>query len=744
MFNKLLFYLSIVTIGTLWVNGACAQLQEIQLLESLETAKPQERVQLLNHLSELNKSINAAQSRIYALRALEESQASGDTTGWIMAKVNLGEYYIDQGFYDSAMVTFREAQAKAEKQQSAPFSALVNSKIGVVYYFQHEYDEALQYLFKARDLYQEEDNLNEVAKNLSTIGYVYGAKGWFERSLEFRLKALDIRQKAGDRNELAKSLNSLGDFYKDQQNFYRALKYYWESYEVSKELDNPRGIAISLNNLAVIYNELGDVSHALELHQQALKIKQKLGNRKELAISLFNLGDLYAKSGQDHLAFGYFSQAIALYREIDNYEQIAMVLGRMAKLHARAGKPQQARKLFENALDTALIDKGIAPNLLLELLKNRSDFYFKLGDQATFMQSHRQYIALRDSLADKSIRSTGVLEIQQRYEDQKAQERIALIQKENTIKELQLANAAKQRNLLMVLIAFFVVFMVMLMLLYITKMRTNGQLQAQNALISASNQALAKLNDELQASQKMLQESNETKDKLFAIISHDIRSPLDSLSALVQLVLSHADSLKPDEIQTFFGKIQTRIANLNEFMNNLLKWAQLQSHAIVFNPVVFALDNEIKQIVEIYQHAAHEKKIRLNILLLEELQICADQNMMQFVIRNLLANAIKFTPTGGAVTIDCTLTASYLQIAITDNGVGMSKEEIEQIFTLQKQLTKQGTSKEQGTGLGLLVCKEFLEKHHAFLEVVSEEGKGSTFTIFLPLSMLVSNPILKK
>lgn len=225
-----------------------------------------------------------------------------------------------------------------------------------------------------------------------------------------------------------------------------------------------------------------------------------------------------------------------------------------------------------------------------------------------------------------------------------------------------------------------------------------------------------------------LQKLNSEKDKFFSIIAHDLRGPFNGFLGLTQIMAEDLPSLKMAEIQEIAVSMKNSATNLFRLLENLLHWARMQQGLIPFNKEALALFPIIEESVEMLMEAAKNKGIEITNEVSDLLEVFADSNMLQTVIRNLVSNAVKFTPKGGKITIRAKmLSDNDIEISINDSGIGMSKALVDNLFQLDVKTNRPGTEGEPSTGLGLLLCKEFVEKHGGKLWVKSEEGKGSTF-----------------
>ncbi len=252
-------------------------------------------------------------------------------------------------------------------------------------------------------------------------------------------------------------------------------------------------------------------------------------------------------------------------------------------------------------------------------------------------------------------------------------------------------------------------------------------------------QELIKRNKKLKQAQKKAEESevklrelNLTKDKFFSIIAHDLKSPFNSIMGFSELLLEQVRLKDYEGIDKYAGIIWHSSRRAMSLLTNLLEWVRTQTGKIEFNPEFFELVNYIKENVVFYDDIAVQKSITINMDIPHKLIVFADKQMINTVMRNLISNAIKFTREGGEVIISTRKTPKETIVSVRDNGLGIAPDRMEKLFRIDTNVSTPGTNKEKGTGLGLILCKEFVEKHGGSIWVESEEGKGSTFSFTLP------------
>jgi PAS domain S-box-containing protein len=253
--------------------------------------------------------------------------------------------------------------------------------------------------------------------------------------------------------------------------------------------------------------------------------------------------------------------------------------------------------------------------------------------------------------------------------------------------------------------------------------------------IKRDEEEMQKLFNEIALSEQKLTELNESKDKFFSIISHDLKSPLQSLLLVSKMLSRSSDELSREEIREYSEDLHNTSGNLYKLLENLLHWSRIQRGAIDYNPEEFDMNSLAAESIDIVQDAAARKDIQIENNISNDLHPVADINMTNTVIRNLLSNSIKFTGNGGRITIDAeAVNNEFIRIKISDTGVGMDRETVDSLFKIGRQKSSPGTKDEKGSGIGLILCRELVEKQGGSIGAESEPGKGSTFYFTLPYS----------
>lgn len=260
------------------------------------------------------------------------------------------------------------------------------------------------------------------------------------------------------------------------------------------------------------------------------------------------------------------------------------------------------------------------------------------------------------------------------------------------------------------------------------------RVKERTLLIEQQNTEIIRKNEELKSLNQELRHLNATKDKFFSIIAHDLRNPFNTIIGLTDIFLANLDKYDPAKVKRSLNDIRETSGHAFDLLQNLLIWARSRTGSIEFNPAPFDLRERIEASIELIGTQAAKKNIMIFSEVDEPINIMGDANMVDTIFRNLITNALKFTHPEGSVTIKAVITDNRCEVAVSDNGIGMSKEIVSKLFRMDAKVTRKGTDSEKGSGLGLLLCEEFVGKHGGKIRVESMPGEGSTFFFTLPLA----------
>lgn len=274
----------------------------------------------------------------------------------------------------------------------------------------------------------------------------------------------------------------------------------------------------------------------------------------------------------------------------------------------------------------------------------------------------------------------------------------------------------------------------------LNKVRVFLQLNQQKMELSRKNERLEKeiserrkIEDALRQNECRLKELNATKDKFFSIVAHDLKNPFNTLIGFSHLLITHADNLDEEKVRSFYEMIHNSARQGFNLLENLLAWSRSQTGRLEWHPIVFDIRQSVNENIKLLGATADRKQIKLDNKISEPLMVYGDLNMLTTVLRNLISNALKFTLSGQRVEIFAR-EEDQAVICVKDTGIGISEEDQAKLFRIDVNHSTKGTANEQGTGLGLILCKEFIQKNSGHIWVESELGKGSCFCFSLPKS----------
>ena len=245
--------------------------------------------------------------------------------------------------------------------------------------------------------------------------------------------------------------------------------------------------------------------------------------------------------------------------------------------------------------------------------------------------------------------------------------------------------------------------------------------------------ARKKTEEEINLKNELLVTFNAEKDKFFSIIAHDLKGPLSAFLDATQILIKEIQNMSLEEIKDITITMKDSASNIYGLLENLLEWSRLKRGMMNFNPEIINVKRITTECLKVLKESASKKEIKITSYLPDNIEIYADSHMLETVVRNLVSNAIKFTPKSGEISLTATATeGNTIEIKVSDNGIGMPGALIYKLFLLNEKTNRLGTEGELSSGLGLLLCKEFIDKHGGKIWVESEEGKGSTFSFTIP------------
>ncbi len=642
---------------------------------------------------------------------------------------NLGNIYKEMNNFSRSFEYLQQAlEIRREIGETKAIITSLNA-LGSAYWKAKKYSEALSYYLESLKISLNSDEKAEIAQAYYSIGNIYYELSNFEKAQKYYSEALIYSSSIDDYNRMALIYQGIGNTYQQIKKHKEALENFSKAYAIREKLGDKTQIAITLSNIASVYSEMGNFNEALKYYQKALNYRQQLGDRVGISMVLNAMGNLYLSMKQSQKALQYFQDALNEAEKAGYLFNVALCQRKIAEIYLKNNQFNQALPLLQKSLE---IGKKISN---YELLRRGHlalyNYHVRLNKYKEALDNYLLYSKYNDSI-NISMTNKQLLDMQVNFElaSQQSQLRrqeteIALLKKEKQFAELkQLKN-----RLIIVILLIAVLFILSLVIFYYNRYRLK---QKSATLLQEKIDLIEKINEQLKKSEAELRLLNNTKDKFFSIMAHDIKNPLGGMLTVTNIVKKDFSLLTDDEKLELFETVHKTAQHLYTLLENLLHWSRSQTGRIAFEPVMLNLHELIEQNIELQKANIEKKNLMVINMIDPEQNIRADREMMALIIRNLISNAIKFSKDGGKIVISATLKENKVELSIQDEGIGMSKDIQSKLFRIDTQVITPGTHNEKGTGLGLILCKEFILKHGGEIWVESEEGKGSKFIISIP------------
>jgi len=567
---------------------------------------------------------------------------------------------------------------------------------------------------------KELDDTGGMGESLNGIALVHMVLGAYDRSLEYLYQAIYLLEKGPNHKALGEAYNLLGIINYILKDVKKAEEISLKALKITENLPQQLVHAFSHENLGIIYIKTKQNEKALYHTNETLKIRQEMNDRVGESGSYENLGIIYKNMKKYSTALYYYNKSLSLKKELNDKQGIGSSYFGIGNTYIKMGEPEKG---LEFLLKSYNMKKETGEKRgMVSSLNKIADTYTDLGDHKNALVYYKLSVAYNDSLLNEQ-KNKAIAEMQEQFQSERQEQEILLLQRENTIQK-------NLRNYLLIISLLISVIAVSSLIAYRSKQKVNSILNLHNMEVTKQKEELQRLNDELK-------KLNADKDRFFTIIAHDLKSPFTSLLGYSEFLARDIKNLSDEEIGTFSEEIFNSARKVFNLLENLLWWARLNTGKIEKNPTIFQLSEVVEEVLALYKANAEKKHIFFECELETDTQVYADINMMHSVLRNLISNAIKFTSPCGRVKIVSKKDEDLLQFRIEDNGIGMDEEHLRNLFIESNIKSRKGTVKEAGTGLGLYLCKEFVEMNNGSIWASSVLESGTTIYFTLPVKNIL-------
>ncbi|TAJ12422.1 hypothetical protein DMA11_12760 [Marinilabiliaceae bacterium JC017] len=697
--------------------GMITRAEEDSLSRLLPYSEETNQATLLNAFADQFFYKNFDSTCYYASQALEIAREKEQADEELKALVRLALVNQLGKNEKESQVFFSQAHAVYERYVSPVTLIQYNYFKGISYLYQTQLDSSLYHLRKALQYCHAYDDEKYQLRALINIGSIFWTKGISAMALDYYIKGSHLADSLGDRRLQLYALFNMGIIYNSEGDMDKAVSYFHKSFNLAKELEDINIQGAVNNNLMVIGLQKNQLDSAINHGREAIRCFQKLGNKGQVANVNVNMGKAFVRKNQLDSARLYTRKAEEMLNETYSLKEVINLRFLQYDL-------AMSRRYYQSAL--GFLKSGYhlaATNQLTEdelAFLNAFSFLFEeLGAYKKALKYSNEARTLQDSLYSFK-RAEQMAFLQETYELDQKQKENDFLKVKNKLTEIELREQGEMLNTFVIL--FLAAFICAGVVSYhlINRNRQNKRMLSLNAELEHAN-------DELAA-------ANKTKNRFFSIMAHDLKSPLTTIISITDLMMNNfnGDSTR-EENQSFLLAINDSATTLFNLLDNILYWSRSRMGLTAFNPVVVDMDELVKEVLTMYKPTGLLKKIDLKYETNGGGNIIADKNMVHTVLRNLVSNALKYTHSTGEVSVRCYMDEESFHLLVTDNGIGMKKEMLNRIMEQDVISSSQGTAGELGSGLGLLLCKEFVAKHHGALQAESSPEQGTTFKIILPL-----------
>ncbi len=649
------------------------------------------------------------QNRIDSLESKLKENLSDTAKIRTLVQLSAAYHYVD--FVKSRNLG-NEALELAEKVDLIDYKIMAYQNIAVLFTSMGDYSSALRYDNLSLENSLVLNDSAKISREYNNIGGDYYDLGEYDDAYFYFTQSYRISSLINHKFRMLVALHNVGRVFKELGQYDRALDHLNLSKKMSIEQDDKEGIAFAYDEIGDVMLRRNEIDSALITLSTALDYTRKLDVYVLEPRVLSKIAMAYLAKGNYEKALAYYDSAQVLHTKTDNKFGFAeLELGR-GTVFSKEKKYEQALVKIERSLEIA---KELNARILeIQCYSHLSSLWEMKGDYKKSLQYFKLYKQLEDSLFSQEMQGK-LFRDQIQFETEARDSKIAALSEAQSKQRGELKRKDFVRNILVVVMALSGILLI--------SVYRSGQRRRQINKLLLSHQ------DEMETRSEELERLNQVKDKFFSIISHDLRSPINALAGLLDLLDKGA--ISNEELPNHVKEIKARFNHTRTLLNNLLDWTLLQMDKLNLQPAKIDVRGIVEENIQLLS-SVHGKHIVLANEVPVQTIAFADSNTVNLVIRNLITNALKFTNDGGVVTVKGKMKNDEILITVHDNGVGMKPEVLSMLFDKTAPYTTRGTANEKGTGLGLILCKEFVEKNGGKIWVESEENVGSTFYFTLP------------
>jgi signal transduction histidine kinase len=605
-------------------------------------------------------------------------------------------------YFEDSYNYSKEWELKRQKAKAAGNMGLICNSLG-------ETAEGEPYFIEAIDLYRQLKDTASVSKTQVDFCNNLSDRGFYKEATEHLVEATKYFEKHNKKHDLVFAYFALGDLYYKMGSFDKSLHYFEESMKLEDKDDPTNNISSSLMGIGLLYEKLKqDFDKAEQYYQLALEATNDYNYARVLIGITNNLASIYFQRNEYEKALLQFKLAYKLYQQSSFHSSAIPIALNIGLNYFKLDRLDSARIFYNEGLEKAKQASSIKHIAIAHA------HLFQLDSAEGYFLSAIEHLKMKQALNDslwKQENLDRINELEIQYETDKKEQENRQLKKENELK----ADLIQNHRTIEIIVALALLLMILL-----------------GIWLLRSRKMLKTFNEQLEAQKLELQQLNVTKDKFFSIIAHDLKSPFNSLFGFLELLGEDFDLLSNDEKKEIISNLQESSRNTYNLLLNLLEWTRSQRGYISYTPEKFYLADSVENVFGVLGNRARSKNQKIESDIPNGLKVYSDKMMIESVILNLVNNSIKFTPEGGQISLTAIQQNGHITISIVDNGIGIPVSEQKNLFRIDNDFKRNGTNSELGTGLGLILCNDFVQLMGGTISVESEENKGSVFTVTIP------------
>lgn len=608
--------------------------------------------------------------------------------------------HLAEAYYDSALVI-------AEATDNNWYKGEILYRKGVICHSQSDEIKSLEFLNASIHACRLSENFKTMGSSYSMMGTIFRINGLYDRAIEYIVNARLNYEKANFPEGFAWSAYLLGRIYMDLRLPEKAMDYFQEALTLYSEQaainGDKGGMALCFEQIGMLKMETGNYDEAHDNIDKTLKIFTAGRSIYGQSNAHKNLGMIEYSRGNYELAEKYLNEALKVKIEVGDMLNLPTVYEYLGLCYIGNGQMERGLASIQKGLDIAATNRQTI--IQLNIYSKLTGIYLKMNDLKNAFRCQKEQIEIQDLLISGTA-NIKIEQLQAIYEIDKKKGQIVELERQNKINSLIIKQHWTSQLLMIIGITIA-------LLISISVYWFNRKIRHKNL---------------------ELNETNAAKDKFFAIIAHDLRGPTGNLAAFLEYLNETFTEHSPEELKKIVLELSETAENVSGLLENLLIWAQSQLNKIEFSPSELQLSDVIHESIKGIKHIADNKNILIRLNLDDQINVRADHNMVQTIVRNILSNAIKFSHRESSVSIETAVVdKKSATIRIIDKGIGIDTDSLSKIFDLTNMIHTNGTEGERSTGLGLILVKDFVERNSGAIHIESQKGEGTVVSFTLPL-----------